>query len=550
MRIRLMGGIVALAIALGALAFPSAEPARAGSVCTGWTSSIVPPTSIRVYRTATRRTETVAFRTYVEKVMAAEWGSTAPTAALRAGAVAVKQFGWYYAIVWRGGRDAAGRCFDVRDSSTDQVYIPTRTVAPSIAAAVAATWPVSLRKGERFFLTGYRPGTGRCTANIDGWKLYQRDAVDCVHRYGDSAERLARRFFSSVSWSSPGAGDFTGDGRGDLGLVSVAPDTGEATASVMTSDAAYRAKVAAGTLVGITVSAVPGDRLLGRGTGDVNGDRRADFVQLVQTDAGVALEVIIGSASGFLPARTWWSDAVDLATLGVGTYRLVVTDFTGDGKADAGILRIRPGDAPSSSLYLATSTGTAFSAVKRTWTAALDLSTSEVRAGDIDGDGLGDLVVLAPLATGGTALNVAPSRSSTLLGTLRSWGTEPLALDSLRALVGDVNRDGRDDLVVVRRSGADGMRIVAYRAPTSGTAFSRLYFTATLALSFAGTRFSTADLTGDARADLYALVDRGVDAAGKPLGTAGWRFYSTGTTFTPAAWFTSATMPWATTFPY
>ena len=185
MRIRLIGGIAALAIALGALAFPSAEPAQALSKCTGWSSSLVPPTSIRVYRTATKRTQTVPFRTYVETVMAAGWGSTAPTAALRAGAVAVKQFAWYYAMYWRGGKDAGGHCYDVTDTSTDQIYDPARKPATSHRAAVAATWAVSLRKGERFFLTGYRPGTGSCTAHIDGWKLYQRDAVDCVHRYGD-----------------------------------------------------------------------------------------------------------------------------------------------------------------------------------------------------------------------------------------------------------------------------------------------------------------------------------------------------------------------------
>ena len=68
-----------------------------------------------------------------------------------------------------------------------------------------------------------------------------------------------------------------------------------------------------------------------------------------------------------MAARRWWSDAGDPATLGSGTYRLIVADFTGDGRADAGILRIRPGDAPTTSLYLAKSGGTAFGNVKRTW---------------------------------------------------------------------------------------------------------------------------------------------------------------------------------------
>ncbi|HSW40897.1 MAG TPA: SpoIID/LytB domain-containing protein, partial [Patescibacteria group bacterium] len=336
MRIRLIGGIAAVAVAFGALAFPSAMPAQAGPTkCTGWTSTLVPPTSIRVYLTATRRTVTVPFRTYVETVMAAEWGPRAPAAALQVGAVAVKQFAWFHTIFWRGGRDAAGRCFDVRDTTVDQLYRPGLRIAASHRAAVAATWRVSLRKGERFFMTGYRPGTGVCSANVDGWRLYQRDAANCVRRYGDVAEGLARRFFSNVSWITPGAGDYTGDGQGDLAVVSVAPDSGETTARVHTSDAVYRTESAASALAGAILTTVPADRLLGRAGGDVDGDGLKDIVQLVRADEGVAVEVMRGSAAGFMPAERWWSAATDPAALGDGGYRLVVTDFTGDRLADA-----------------------------------------------------------------------------------------------------------------------------------------------------------------------------------------------------------------------
>ena len=551
MRIRLIGAIAALAVALGALAFPSAGPAQAGSTkCTGWTSTLVPPTSIRVYRTATKRTQTVRFRTYVEKVMASEWGAAAPAAALRVGAVAAKQFGWYYAIVWRGGRDAAGRCYDVRDSSVDQLYNPSRSTVASHAAAVAATWRISLRKGERFFLTGYRPGTGSCTANLDGWHLFQRDAMDCVRRYGDLAERLARRFFSSVSWITPGTGDYTGDGRGDLAILAVAPDTGQATATVYTTDTVYKAAVAAGSLRGVALTEVPLDQVLGRAAGDVDGDGRMDLVQLVAAAAGVALEVMQGSGSGFLPAARWWTDAADPEDLSGGSYRLLVTDFTGDGRADAAVVRIRAGETPDTSLYLAASSGTAFGAVKQTWTTTADLTTSAFRAGDMNGDGLGDLVILAPREISGTFLQVALGTRTQALRAPSTWATDPLSLDAIQVLVADPNRDGRDDLVVVRRTGEDGITMVVYRGATTGTSFSRAYFSGALPVSFAGTRFSAADTTGDGRSDLFALVNRGADADGNSLGTSVVRFYSTGTTFTRNAWFSIATLPWETAFPY
>ena len=572
---RLLGGVAALAIALGALAYPSAEPVRAASAdCTGWTSSLVPPTSIRVYQTATKRTVTVPFRTYVEKVVAAEWGRSAPPAALRIGAVAVKQYAWYFTMFWRGGRDAAGRCYDVSDSTRDQLYDPGRRPSAAQLAAVAATWNVSLRKGDRFFMTGYRPGTGSCTAHIDGWRLYQRDAVDCVRAWGDTAETLARRFFSYVSWTVPGAGDYTGDGRGDLAALTVDPVTGETTAQVYTSDLEYKAAARTSARAGITLDATPSDELLGRASGDVDGDGRADLVQLVRTADGIALEVMRGGPAGLAPATTWWRQAIPPADPAVPAdptvpvdepYRLVVADFDADGRADAGIMRTLPDalpttpetpadppvpEVPAAALDVATSTGTAFARAERTWEGAADLASSTVLAGDLTGDGRGDLVVLSPLEAGGTAIGVAASSTRDELDTLARWATEPLALDSIWTLVGDATRDGRDDVVVVRRSGADGIRLVVYRSSSTGQSFTRLHFGDPPAISFAGSRFSTADLTGDGRADLVALVDRGKDASGVPLGSDAWTFLSDGTSYAPRQWFTSPTLTWETTFPY
>ena len=89
-----------------------------------------------------------------------EWPEAYPTQALRAGAVAVKQYGWYYARKWRGGKTASGVCYDVKDTSADQIYRPeTRSAGPKQRKAVAATWNLSIRrmrngKPGRVFFTG------------------------------------------------------------------------------------------------------------------------------------------------------------------------------------------------------------------------------------------------------------------------------------------------------------------------------------------------------------------------------------------------------------
>src|SRR5450756_575105 len=90
------------------------QVAQAASVCTGWTSTRVPPSTIRVLRTsgtASGYVQTADFKKYVQIVLAAEWPPSWPTEALKTGAIAVKQYGWYFTMHWRGGT-AHGACYD------------------------------------------------------------------------------------------------------------------------------------------------------------------------------------------------------------------------------------------------------------------------------------------------------------------------------------------------------------------------------------------------------------------------------------------------------
>jgi hypothetical protein len=113
--------------------------------------------------------------------MAAEWPSTWPIESMRAGAVAVKQYAWYYAIHWRGGSGTGG-CYDVVDNNNDQIYKPeTYTPAASHIQAVESTWSESITKNGSFILTGYRPGLDvACGSDSDGSHLFQHSARNCA----------------------------------------------------------------------------------------------------------------------------------------------------------------------------------------------------------------------------------------------------------------------------------------------------------------------------------------------------------------------------------
>jgi hypothetical protein len=162
----------------------------------------------------------VPFRKYVVTVMGKEWPSYLPQPVIEAGAVAVKQYAWYHAIFSR--RASRAGCYDVKDSTSDQLYKPGRSrVRADHYAAMNKTWNVSLRKDGRFFMTGYRSGAKvRCGKDRTGYKLYAKSAIQCA-RKGYGYQQILRTYYGP-SLDMVGAGG----GRSSSRVTNVyAPDT-------------------------------------------------------------------------------------------------------------------------------------------------------------------------------------------------------------------------------------------------------------------------------------------------------------------------------------
>lgn len=210
----LVSALLATALALPALALrePSAALGSTGPSCTGHRSTIDPPATIRVGRNnGSGAVETVDFRTYVGRVMAKEWNLKQP-AALETAAVAVKQYAWYYALAgnWRKSYvNPAGECFDVKDGTIDQIYRSDVTVAARIWTAVDATWGLSVRKSNKFFLTGYRAGSAvECGSDATGYRLFAKSVIDCAND-GLTREEIQQIYYApnlSFHWSATASG--------------------------------------------------------------------------------------------------------------------------------------------------------------------------------------------------------------------------------------------------------------------------------------------------------------------------------------------------------
>jgi peptidoglycan hydrolase-like amidase len=182
-----------------AIAVPVQPVAAAmGERCTDWTSKSEPPPTIRVYRVNEGLVDTVDFKDYVIRVVSSEW-NVKLRSLRRAGAHAVKQYAWYHVLHYRGGK-LDGECFDVRDTTSDQIYrakaidqIPER-----VKTAVNSTWTWRLYRDGKFIMTGYRRGKkGLACAEDAGYRLYVRSARKCAQA-GWGAARILRTYYTAT----------------------------------------------------------------------------------------------------------------------------------------------------------------------------------------------------------------------------------------------------------------------------------------------------------------------------------------------------------------
>lgn len=543
--------------------------------CTGWLSTYVPPLTIKVLRTHgpnKGNVETVDFRTYVGWVLSTEWTAHYPLEALKVGAIAVKQYAWYYTIVYRGGKDASDNCYDVVDNTNDQYYDPDNTLHPRPGPikvhlqAIAATWNISLRKwskdtvSSRLFPTGYRSGKNvGCGEEVDRYRLYQHSIYRCATPPTNlSYEQILRIYLSpNLEIVNPGAHDVIGTSQGDLTALAAGDGT---TLAPRIYQALTPSGVSPAETSALTIAATG---LLGVATIDMNGDGREDLVSMTSTtDTSVQIDLALSDGTADYQAATTWVPEIDLGVPVAGA-RLLAGDFTADSRADVGILvTVPPPPAPADGEPPAEPQARLDVVVQRKsghpagpatwWSGALDMASSNAWAADLNGDGAADLLVAQDVSvpdTTPTGVHFAAALSARPLAglaPLARWFDAPdLLLNGMLATVGDVNRDGIDDLFVAFPTGAGRTQIDVirgWRFKVRRTTFWTA--AATHPLPLAELKIATADVNLDGRPDIVLYRDRGEDGTTLVVLRATYRKLRPYTTLT------DATLDWATATPY
>jgi Stage II sporulation protein len=539
------------------------ENGTTAASCTGWRSSFVPPPTIRVLRTKgpdTGHVEQVDFRTYVLTVFGAEWQSFYPFEALKAASIAVKQYGWYYTIVYRGGVDASGACYDVQDNTNDQYYQPElRTPTPTHELALALTWGITLRKYQsstatsRFFLTGYRQGTNNtCGGDRDGYHLYEHSVFYCAKTVKMTYVQILHTYLDpNLEIVRPGAHDIVGAQAGDISALVATTDHATMRPRLYEPVKPAGLHVAGSSALTFDASSLRGARSV-----DLSGDGQEDLLTL--TTAGktrLTLSVAVSNGADYGPLTTWWTGDVGRPVAGA---QLVTADFNADGRNDAAVLLQDPPPAstPGSPPPIPTATlllfrlradMSSFAGPITWWNGPLDLSISRAWGADLNGDGRGDLLVQQDLGTGGVrfASALSPSITGPLMALTTRLDVPDLSAAKLLTTIGDVNRDGREDVWLVFPFNG-GTRVDVLRARPNGGFLRFTLWTSAKAdnLPFAKLKVETSDVNFDGLADLVLLRNDGQN------GTTLVTLQSSYVNLSKSATLSDATLTWSAATPY
>ncbi len=235
----LVGGLALLGLvvlsALGATTARAASAAAAAGtqVATGTTlaaapsATLTPPATIRVARRFPANdpggvivaVDTVDFRTYCVRVLSHEWAppSAFSDEALRAGALAVKEYAWYWATRPTKLPDVAAWGADVDDTTNYQEYM-SWDYGQRYWDAVNSTWATTMTRGGQIFQASYYAGV-YSSAPADGYHMTQwgsqywaalgKDHQWILGYYYPGAQlvgsAVAVASASSTSWTGPDA---------------------------------------------------------------------------------------------------------------------------------------------------------------------------------------------------------------------------------------------------------------------------------------------------------------------------------------------------------
>ncbi len=304
-----------------------------------------------------------------------------------------------------------------------------------------------------------------------------------------------RTFATGADPQVAALGDVNGDGKPDIVVDNFVDNTVSVLLNTTTTGATTLSFATQQTFA-------TGNSIFDVVLGDVNGDGKPDLVVPNSGD---------NTASVLLNTTTPGAATASFATqqtfaTGSGPFAVVLMDVNGDGKPD--LLVANDGDNTVSVLRNTTTPGTATPSFATQQTFATGHSPLSLALGDVNGDGKPDLV----------AANENDNTLSVLLNTTVLPTATPAFLQAatpaagsgpINVAVGDVNGDGKPDLVVANDGGTSGTVSVLLSTTTPGASTPTFATQQTFAAGAAGRHprwVAVGDVNGDGMPDIILPI--------------------------------------------